>query len=166
MGASGWAYFVPFQEDVEQALQELRQAVFEHGAYFKPAEFYGSILESEIGKNMAPHFREQLAADVANMLARPKPETIDEVLEQNGESGTHSILDIQTTASFPDFGVAAPLSPQELSELFGTEEPTAEMIQENINGVQSLRSRWEGTYIIVYKEGTPSEIFFTGFSGD
>jgi hypothetical protein len=50
MGASGWSYFVPYQSDIEQALQELRQAVFERGAYYKPAEFHRRLYESSIGQ--------------------------------------------------------------------------------------------------------------------
>jgi hypothetical protein len=33
MGSSGWSYFTPYQEDIAQALQELRQRVFEAGEY-------------------------------------------------------------------------------------------------------------------------------------
>jgi hypothetical protein len=33
MGASGWSYYTPYQQDIAQALQELRQRVFEAGDY-------------------------------------------------------------------------------------------------------------------------------------
>jgi hypothetical protein len=35
MGASGWAYFVPFQVDIAKALQQLRDEVFQRGDYFR-----------------------------------------------------------------------------------------------------------------------------------
>jgi hypothetical protein len=166
MGASGWSYFIPYQEDVYQALQELREIIFEQGAYYKPAEFYGKILESEVGQNMSPDLRGQLKTDVEKMRKQPKPNSIDELIELNGESGTHSILDIQKVASSPDFGVVAPLSQKELRDIFGTERPNREMVENKAEIVKSLRGRWQGTYIIVYNKETPKEIFFTGFSGD
>jgi len=33
MGSSNWTYFTPYQEDIKQALQELRRNVFEAGDY-------------------------------------------------------------------------------------------------------------------------------------
>jgi hypothetical protein len=42
MGASGWSYKVPFQSDINKALQELRQKVFEAGDYYKADDFYGN----------------------------------------------------------------------------------------------------------------------------
>jgi hypothetical protein len=33
MGASGWRYFVPYQPDIQQALQELREDVFKRGEF-------------------------------------------------------------------------------------------------------------------------------------
>ncbi len=35
MGASGWSYFAPYQEDINAALQQFRRQVFESGKYFK-----------------------------------------------------------------------------------------------------------------------------------
>jgi len=89
MGASGWSYFVPYQNDVYQALRELREIVFERGAFYKPAEYYGKILESEVGENMSPDLRRRLKAEVEKMRTLPKPNSIDELIELNGESGTH-----------------------------------------------------------------------------
>lgn len=36
MGATGWTYFVPFRDDPERALQELRNDVFSRNAYSLP----------------------------------------------------------------------------------------------------------------------------------
>jgi hypothetical protein len=48
MGASGWSYFVPYQPDINKALQELRQKVFQEGDYFKPAEWQKRLYEHKI----------------------------------------------------------------------------------------------------------------------
>jgi hypothetical protein len=38
MGASGWRYLVPYQEDLAAALDALRRQVFADGDYISPAE--------------------------------------------------------------------------------------------------------------------------------
>jgi len=38
MGASGWSYFVPYQPDIQKALQELREVVFQRGGYYRREE--------------------------------------------------------------------------------------------------------------------------------
>jgi len=38
MAASGWTYFVPYQSDPEQALQELRNGVFTRKEYTRPGD--------------------------------------------------------------------------------------------------------------------------------
>ncbi len=143
MGASGWSYFVPYQKDVGKALEELRQQEFEAGRYNQLTYLWPE-------KRM--------------------PVSIDELMEWNETEGTHSIIDVfWGVADEPgtdNFGMATPLSTDELMEFFGTEQPTHEMIVEHEDELMDFRSRWEATYVIVYKDGQPDEIFFTGFSGD
>ena len=143
MGASGWSYFVPYQEDVGKALEELRQREFEAGRYNRLDEYWPE-------KRM--------------------PVSIDELMEWNETEGTHSIIDIfWGVADEPgtdNFAMATPLSTDELMEFFGTQQPTHAMIVEHEDEVMDYRSRWEATYVIVYKDDQPDEIFFTGFSGD
>jgi hypothetical protein len=93
---------------------------------------------------------------------------IDELIELSAEAGTHSILDIAHVAAEPDFGVSAPLNNDELIQLFGTLKPTKSLIDKNNQKGEliNLRERWQGTYIIVYENNQPSEILFTGSSGD
>jgi len=40
------------------------------------------------------------------------------------------------------------------------------LVAAKAHDLQTVRTRWEGTYVIVYKDGKPDEVFFTGFSGD
>jgi hypothetical protein len=167
MGASGWDYFVPYQPDIQRALQELREDVFRRGAYYDPVAFLQSFVNNtELMQRMSSQERKQTRDQVAQMSLRPKPLTIPQLIEANGTSGTHSIIDIERIADTPDFGAAAPFSQQELETLFGTDRPTHAMIVQKSYMLQSARSRWCGTYIIVYKDGEPDEIYFTGFSGD
>jgi len=50
-------------------------------------------------------------------------------------------------------------------ELFGTAEPTREMIEENDDFFEDIE-RGQGIYIVAYDEGRPSEICFAGYSFD
>jgi hypothetical protein len=100
------------------------------------------------------------------MEIQPRPTMITELLAASGEEGTHSIIDIEQIASEPDFAVAAPLAPQALLQLFGTQQPTHEMVTHKASEIRSLRGRWQGTYIVAYQDNKPSELYFTGYSGD
>jgi hypothetical protein len=79
--------------------------------------------------------------------------------------GTASILDIERVADEPDFCVVAPLSKDELVRLFGTDQPTRAMIEQNMDFYEDIE-RGQGVYIILYENGHPSEIFFGGYSFD
>jgi len=89
------------------------------------------------------------------------------------EDGTHSILDMSNVSvravprgADPGFGVVAPLSDADLQGLLGTAQPTRAMVKARAHDLVSIRKRWRGTCVVVYADGEPAEIFFTGFSGD
>src|SRR5712671_6362376 len=117
MGAEPWDYFVPYEQDVEAALNKLRQTEFEAGRY------RGSEMN---------------------------PSTIEEAFASMGADGTGSILDITGVSDSPDFSALAPLSRETLEELFGTDKPTREMIQGNMEFYEDIE-RGQGIYMIVYK---------------
>ena len=162
MGASGWSYFVPYQADIDAALQALREQVFAQGAYYQPAKFYEMLLESGFSGSVA----DRLAAVIAERRALPPPRSIAELLERNGLEGTHSIIDIERIAARPAIGAASPLRLDELISLCGTTTPTrAEvMLDKILSGYHSPRG--EARYFTVYAGGRPSELFFWGSSGD
>jgi len=72
---------------------------------------------------------------------------------------------MMTVADEPDFNAVSPLPPEDLMELFGTDKPTREMIEGNDELFEAL-GRGQGVYVVVYKDGRPSEIFFAGYSFD
>lgn len=165
MGASGWAYFVPYQVDTNRALQELRKSVFQSGEYYSEAKLLSTTLES-MRERVQAEMLQQFQNRLSQLQNQPKPQTIEELLEMNGESGTHSILDIDGISKTTSFGKIAPLSPQQLRRLFGSEEPTREKVEKTIVEIQSLCRRWEGVFLCVFQNGLPSEICFVGVSGD
>lgn len=95
-----------------------------------------------------------------------RPGSIDEVLEQAAEDGTHSILDIPSTGRRRGFGVASPYPPRAVEQMFGTLQPTHEQVEESWADVAERLDRWEAHYLIVYDTGKPAEYVFIGCSGD
>src|SRR5262245_11100837 len=97
--------------------------------------------------------------------ARAQHSSIDEALEDAAEDGTRSILDIQEVGHEPDFCVAAPLPQDDLEALYGTAQPTRQMIEQNMDFLENVE-RGHCVYITVYKDGSPKELFFAGYSFD
>jgi hypothetical protein len=198
MGATGWSDFVPYEADVSAALQRLRDDVFNRGDYIYgdgiPDDQRKAILEEvqpemetwmqkvreEAAKLQEPlrtlylQNAEKFKAEImgggpAPRKPKRKPKTIDEVLEFQAESGTHSILDMVGISSEPEFGHVRPFPRERLVEFFGSETPSHAEIEEahDFGSLGDFVSeRWEGIYIIAYRDGSPSEIFFAGCSGD
>lgn len=176
MGASGWSYFVPYQGDIQKALDELRERVFQSGDYFggRPG-------------------------------AKRRYATIDALLRSKAEDGTHSILDVGKISDtskqndvlegvdrrtlmrkmqnlmaddpagfmrraareeFLSIGLVHPLSDEQLVKTLGSLKPERRAVELAANTIGSSCSRGSGRYVVVYRDGVPDEIFFAGVSGD
>ena len=168
MGASGWSYFVPYEVDIETALQKLRQAVFCNGDYYQIEPYWQTMSF----QNFLPPDPNFTAADIEayrtefeQRQRRPQPTSIETLLIWNGEAGTHSILDILNVSAVSQYGTVAPLKPQELRQFFGTDQPTRSQIELQQWAFdrylqQTLdRLRGMGTYVVVYDGEAPSEIY-------
>src|SRR5262245_46343637 len=100
MGASGWHYSVPYREDVEAALQELRQATYDAGDYYKdPPDPRYKLTEEEFVAQLDPEeeangINEFLLEDWRRGQTLPTPVDPDTLLRSQPESGTHSIIDM------------------------------------------------------------------------
>ena len=195
MGATTWDYFTPYHADADVALQRLRHQVFREGRYerftLSPDELESfqekpgivdpsAPLEKQIEKQEGESIL-QWGVRIQNLLGgetpKPepdyseKPETIDELLEEQGESGTHSILDIQRVSDEPNFGAVSPMPSEELEALFSTDKPTRKMLEEKAGDYDLVEhplvsERWQGVYFTVYRDGRPDELYFIGTSGD
>ena len=148
VGASGWSYFVKYQSDLGEALDELRSRVFAEGDYWW-AEPY------ELGKS---------AKDFPD-----RPRTEEELWgsESVRESGTHSILDMHKMVrpgEDPDFGTVEPVSEAEALRSAGV----ARLTRNHVKRIDDLAERrWFGRCAVLHDDaGQPSEIYFWGFSGD
>lgn len=66
-----------------------------------------------------------------------------------------------------DFGKVIAVSAEDRLRILGTDKPTRAAVEAKALELMDLRSRWIGSYLTVYDDdGHPSELYFTGFSGD
>lgn len=170
MGVSSWSYFVPYQKDIQAALTALRMRVFQTSEYLDPDAYLLQVFSS---RTVRKKFIEQLPGDLKKEIKEglqerrsKKPSSIDELVERAGESGTHSILDIQRVEPRPARGAAAPLTQKQLRKLFGTTKPTREQLVARLYDLMNLRSPWRACYVVVYRGSRPREICFAGSSGE
>lgn len=166
MGASGWSYFVPYQADLNQALEELRQQSFINGDYYTQLNFLTMMVESGVIQQMSPADQAEIQSQLEELRLEPQPQSIEEVLERNETDGAHSILDITAVADEPDFGVVQRLSDSDCEAIFGTPYPTHAMVELKKNELQTYNGRWSGVCVVVFEATRPAEIYFTGYSGD
>src|SRR5262245_36722737 len=121
MGAEPWDYFVPYEEDVQAALEKLRHREFEAGRFH---------------------------------LSELQPAFIDDAVENAGADGTRSILDISDVSETPDFCAVCPLAEERLMDLYGTDQPTREMIESNMDFFEEIE-RGQGVFIIAIETEGP-----------
>lgn len=169
MGADGWTYFVPYQEDLEQAMRDLQQDLFQQGEYWL-FDYSDLTLETFL----SPDYKEWMGAEeieanralLQHLQNGPKPQTIDELREWQGAEGCGSILDMRFIGARGTPDTIALLTPTEREALYGTLQPTHEQIDNGGQGYFDYCERGEGIAIIVYRDGVPDEMFFAGISGD
>lgn len=180
MGATTWNYFVRYEADTEAALQSLRRKVFEDGGYESgrvTPDQVRAAYEQLIAQSSNPAVARQQIEQVMEQLRPlmppepPKAKTIEELLEQRAENGTHSILDIQHISHVPEFGAVSPMPSEELVKLFGTDKPTRQMVEDKMGDYDLVEhplvsERWQGVYFVVYRDGKSDELYFMGTSGD
>jgi hypothetical protein len=166
MSSSPYYYFTQYQEDVNAALQDLRQREFEAGRY-DPAMYMNepSLFMSNF----------QFPPDESSIAPGAKHSSIEEAVKAGEACGTGSILDIQRVSDFPEFLASSPLSSEWLIQFLGTDKPGRELVESVIIQEEEVEV-WDelademgaggSCYLIVYENDKPSEIFFMGYSID
>jgi hypothetical protein len=97
---------------------------------------------------------------------RKQPQSIEEALEQAGEDGTNSVLDVTGVAKRRTTGAVAPLTRRMLMQLFGTERPSEKDWWDNYFAVWDALERGAGIVVVLYKDGQPDKLMFAGLSYD
>jgi hypothetical protein len=161
MGGHPYWYIVPYESDIDAALEKLKQREFEAGRYHPVIPF----LEFPI----APH--------------SPSPgrqhATIEEAIEAAEADGTRSILDAMRgvlpnpykvdfdPANPDDLPIAgvSPLSEADRIAFFGDACPSRDAV-EGFGPLWEHLQRGTAVYAVLCKNGEPHEIYFAGMSFD
>ena len=133
MGAEFWSYFVPYQEDIRAALEALRAQEFRAGRFHQPSVVPPGFLGRIFGRQPS----------------KPKPpRTIREAIKigDTNATGTRSILDMERISDTPGSGALSPLPRDELRRLFGTEQPTREMVEQSEELIERI-DRGQGSML-------------------
>ena len=153
MGGEPYWYVVPYEADINVALQKLRQREFQAGRYNPVISFL------------------DFPIDANSPSPGPQHASIDEVLDTANEDGTRSILDLAQVSPVPfdgsqtPFMTVFPLGESARLDLFGVVNPTRQMV-ENCQDLWEDLQRGSGVYVVLYSGGKPHEIFFAGYSYD
>jgi hypothetical protein len=151
MGANPWSYLVDYQPDINAALQALRQQEFEAGRYSPAIDYAEFPLRSGHPGSGAQHA------------------SIEAAIEDADADGTQTILDIRGISEERLPGTASQLEPLELLNVFGTEMPTVDMVddEDEVPGeIFDFIGRGQSVYIILYKDRQPKKLLFVGYSYD
>lgn len=191
VGGTGWSYVAPYQDDIEKALQELSQDVFDLGDYERPLDALDGLNdlegaglfsadEQERQEVMAQYSVEaldvlighvgldNLRAELRSLRDAPALSSLDDLraLQCLSAEGTDSILDMAHIAPEPASGTIVPMPLGELVRLFGTDQPSRRMIEDaECSGKLGAGPRWQGVYLVAHDGGKPT-IHFIGSSGD
>jgi hypothetical protein len=147
MGGHPYWYFVPYQSDIQGALNALRLREFQAGRCNPAMAFPRFPVDLSVPGPGAQH------------------PSIDEALMDANADGTRSILDLATVGTTPEFYVAAAIPGHRLRYYFGTEHPTRAMIEASDELFDDIE-RGQGVYVVAYSDGDPKEIFLAGYSFD
>ena len=74
-------------------------------------------------------------------------------------------MDMKMVSPRPESGAVVRLDSAKLIELYDTEKPTREMVEENMEFFADLE-RGHGIYLTIYEDGRPSQLLFAGYSYD
>jgi hypothetical protein len=147
MQARPYWYLVPYADDIQAVLDQLRQREFQAGRYHPVMPLLDFV---------EPAFSRQYRA--------AQHDTIEDAIMDADEEGTRSILDIHALALRADFGVAAPMPRAALLELYGTDCPTEEAVRANKDFLQWAAPA-QCVYIVCHdNEGRPVSVLFAGRS--
>jgi hypothetical protein len=147
MGAHAYWYTVKHQPNTQKALDELREREFKAGRYNPVVPFLDFPIADNAPAPGAGH------------------DSIEEAMQDAAEDGTRSILDILAVGDQPDFCTAGPLRHEVLQSLYGTTQPSREMVELNMDFLEDLE-RGHCVYVELFKDGKPDELFFAGYSFD
>jgi hypothetical protein len=170
---------VAYRVDLEAALRQAREDAYAAGDFYRdePNLVARGMSEEEFVAaavaEFARDFGEEEAADMDDGMARTAWRAAqvevtgpDSLLAAQPFSGTHSVIDMESVADRPDYGVVAPIPERALDRWFGTRRPSAAAVDQALEKGLDGFARWQGAYVIAYAGEQPDSIYFFGWSGD
>ena len=164
MGASAWHYTVPYQPDIQAALDTLRQDAFAAWKHAHPRKRYRSIdaVLTAVGADGTSSI-----LDVHHISTTPLPATKQDISQYH----FHDPQDMARfmAALYERLGNVFPLSREDYLALFGTDRPTRHVLAHASASLTTLYDRVErnsGVYLLLYENDVPTKIYFMGISGD
>ena len=153
MGGHPYWYVVPYEKDVNAALQKLREREFKAGRYNPVTPFPESPVD----------------------LTRPSPGAqhtdYDDAFEDADADGTRSIVDMMGGITPKPWARGAPahamvsrVGDADLIQWFGTAKPPLDMVEDG--EFWDDIERGCGIYIVIYDGDRPEHLFFAGYSFD
>jgi hypothetical protein len=153
MGGEPYWYVVPYEADIDAALQKLRKRELLAGRYNPVMPFL------------------TFPIDVNSPAPGGQHATFDDAMEDADADGTRSIIDLQKVSPQPwdgrsdRFFTVYPVAKPDLVAWFGTDQPGRAAVVDAEELWESL-DRGSGAYVVLYDKGKPTEIFFAGYSFD
>lgn len=126
-------------------------------SYFVPFE---PSVEAALEK-----LRQRVFASGEFFRSELQPADINEAMENAEETGTRSILDIQSVGDSAEICTVCPLSDDDLRRHIGTTRPTHAQVEKAFGVFEDI-DRGQGIYLTVYDADEPSEYFFAGYTFD
>jgi hypothetical protein len=159
MGTQAWFYVVPYEDDLQAALDRLREREFRARRYF-PASW---DLKFSLDTRAMDQPASTNPATNANVALHG---SIDAAREAAAEDGTKSILDVDRVGDQQDWGVASPMEESTLEACFGTATPGPDRLRDGFGCLLDTLDRGEARYLIVYEQQAPTAVAFLGISYD
>jgi hypothetical protein len=154
MGTQVWFYVVPYEKNLQGALDKLREREFLAGRYF-PASW-----ELEFSLDECATLLLQPSESV------PAHASIEEAREAAAEDGTKSILDVDHISEAADWGAASPMDGDIVEFCFGSAAPQRETLRDGFPCLLESLGRGEARYVLLYEQCRPTAIAFVGLSYD
>ena len=189
MGGHPWMYFVPYEGDLQAALDKLKERELRAGRY-NPAmpsiPFPVDPAEPAPGAKHASVEAARAAADadgtrsildMDRVVTEPRVPGVDDgmvglqehldALADEGPGGLVDLgqLDVGALMGAAGFGVVTPVAADQLRRLYGTTTPSREAVAKAPDFLDDLE-RGTGVYVILYEGETPTGICFAGYSYD
>lgn len=167
MGASGWHYFVPY-EDPAAALDRLRGDVWRRRAFAVTRRWLRQPKTLEEAVEWAAQRGTHSILDMQRVLDTPFPPQ-PSIRDLGALPSDRLAASIREATAW--HGCVAPLSDERLEELFETSTPSTSLARDRVSTISAkigeLCPRWAGVFFTTYgSDRAPADLCFVGWSGD